>query len=81
MRPDIQKSIVFVAGKSGGHIIPCGTIAQEYNKQGYKTFFFTTDAPLDKKIIDSYSFLDRTIPLKIDAKEGVWGKIKFIYYF
>ncbi len=81
MRPEIQKSVIFVAGKSGGHIIPCGTIAQEYNNQGYKTFFFITDGALDKKIINSYSFLERIIPLKIEMHEGIWGKIKFVYYF
>ena len=81
MRPETEKSIAFVAGKSGGHIIPCATIAQEYNKQGYKTFFFITDGMLDKKIIDSYSFLERTIPLKIEIHEGLWGKIRFFYQF
>ena len=81
MKHEAAKNIVFVAGKSGGHIIPCATLAQDYNNHGYTTFFFTSNGTLDKKIIDSYSFLDRVIPLKINTETGFFKNILFIYYF
>jgi UDP-N-acetylglucosamine--N-acetylmuramyl-(pentapeptide) pyrophosphoryl-undecaprenol N-acetylglucosamine transferase len=78
---ETAKHIVFVAGKSGGHIIPCATLAQDYKKQGYATFFFTSNGALDKKIIDSYSFLDRVIPLAIHTETGFFKNIVFVYHF
>ena len=81
MKHENTKNIVFVAGKSGGHIIPCATQASCYNKNGYKTFFFTSNTALDKKIIDNYSFLDRVIPLNIETGVGLWKNIVFIYNF
>ncbi len=45
--------ICFVAGKSGGHILPCITLAQQaVNKHpNYKIIFFSTDAALDKQLL------------------------------
>jgi len=48
-----QKTICFVAGKSGGHLIPALTIAQKHIQKDSEitTIFFTTNSLLDKKII------------------------------
>lgn len=45
--------LCFVAGKSGGHIIPCLTMAQQAKSKAPQTsiVFFSTDAPLDTSII------------------------------
>lgn len=44
------KNIAFVAGKSGGHIIPCISIMhQHYSEKA--ALFFTTDATLDSMIM------------------------------
>lgn len=46
-------TIAYVAGKSGGHIIPCVTLfkqAQEHNR-AVRGLFFTTTAPLDKMVL------------------------------
>lgn len=47
------KIICFVAGKSGGHIIPCLTIAQNHivDEQPKNILFFSANTPLDKTII------------------------------
>lgn len=52
--------ICFVAGKSGGHIIPCLTLASKYKekKERYRTCFFSTDAPLDQAIIANNRNID-----------------------
>lgn len=42
--------MAFVAGKSGGHIVPCLTIAQRYSDSNI--LFFSTPLELDKKIIN-----------------------------
>jgi len=48
-----QKNICFVAGKSGGHLIPALTIAQKLTLEDNNTkiLLITTNSPLDKKII------------------------------
>ncbi len=45
-----QRFIAFVAGKSGGHIVPCLTLMQKKYSLS-KVLFFTTDRTLDEKII------------------------------
>jgi len=45
------QTICFAAGKSGGHIIPCLTIARQQYPD-HRVLFFSTNAPLDKKIIE-----------------------------
>jgi UDP-N-acetylglucosamine--N-acetylmuramyl-(pentapeptide) pyrophosphoryl-undecaprenol N-acetylglucosamine transferase len=54
-------NICFVAGKSGGHIVPCLTIAQQYKESAPETtlFFISTDAMLDKSILHNQSFISR----------------------
>lgn len=50
-----QKIICFVAGKSGGHIIPCLTLIPQLThysgKKSHSVLFFSTKSALDKKII------------------------------
>lgn len=46
-----KKTICFVAGKSGGHIIPCLTIINP--QQHPHVLFFSTNRLLDKKIIST----------------------------
>jgi len=48
------KTVVFVAGKSGGHIIPCITLMQQHYAQ-HQTLFFTTDNQLDHTIIQKHA--------------------------
>lgn len=64
----IPKTIVFAAGKSGGHIVPCITLAQHEKNMHKKTknIFFTTTAPLDNTIIaNNTAVIDihKSIPL------------------
>lgn len=49
MEPFIKK-IAYVAGKSGGHIIPCITLMKQHYDD-YHPLFFTTDNLLDHSII------------------------------
>lgn len=44
----MKKNICFVAGKSGGHIIPCITLAKQCKNT---IIFFSTDAVLDQSIL------------------------------
>jgi len=58
--------IAFVAGHSGGHIIPCLTIAEKlYHTKNIYSLFFTTQSQLDKKIISSKKYIARTIYLPL----------------
>ncbi|MEX0939946.1 MAG: UDP-N-acetylglucosamine--N-acetylmuramyl-(pentapeptide) pyrophosphoryl-undecaprenol N-acetylglucosamine transferase [Candidatus Babeliales bacterium] len=63
-----KKSIIaFIAGKSGGHIIPAITLAKKiYNQDADATIlFFSTANALDKAILDNYSFITH-IPIYLD---------------
>ncbi|PKN03353.1 hypothetical protein CVU75_02700 [Candidatus Dependentiae bacterium HGW-Dependentiae-1] len=53
--PAQQPSICFVAGCSGGHILPCLTLAHHEREKNpnLQVLFFTTNRALDKKIIAS----------------------------
>lgn len=60
-------TIAYVAGKSGGHIIPALTLAQHYCAEhpSAKIIFFSTNSNLDKKLLENYSEIHH-IPLWLD---------------
>jgi len=62
-----KQTISFVAGKSGGHIIPCLTLAQKHSKEQPEThvLFFSNDTPLDKKILSKHPVVTQHIPLPL----------------
>lgn len=59
--------ICFVAGKSGGHIIPCLTIAHRYkeNNSTIKTLFFSANTALDKTILSNHEMISWHIMLPL----------------
>ena len=59
--------ICFVAGKSGGHIIPCLTLAQQHRAKypDANILFFSTNTPLDKKILSGSTIITKHIPLPL----------------
>lgn len=62
----IKKSLLcLVAGKSGGHIIPCLSIAQHWKTehQDSSIIFFSTNSTLDKQIISNNKLVDIHVPL------------------
>jgi UDP-N-acetylglucosamine--N-acetylmuramyl-(pentapeptide) pyrophosphoryl-undecaprenol N-acetylglucosamine transferase len=62
-------TICFVAGRSGGHLVPCLTQAAQIRQSSAeqtKIMLFSTDAALDKKIVSDYPWVDRYIPLRLD---------------
>lgn len=59
-----KKTVCFVAGKSGGHIIPCLTMAHEYKKRNsLNILFFSANSALDKRILAHNSLVDCHIML------------------
>jgi UDP-N-acetylglucosamine--N-acetylmuramyl-(pentapeptide) pyrophosphoryl-undecaprenol N-acetylglucosamine transferase len=58
------KTIAYAAGTSGGHIIPCLTLASQ-EKNCAQTLFFSTDTPLDHKLIGDSSTIDKHIVLPL----------------
>lgn len=61
--------ICFVAGKSGGHILPCITLAQQtlHKHPHYEIMFFSTTSPLDKQLINGNAIIKHYIPLNLDT--------------
>ncbi len=59
----MQKTICFVGGKSGGHIVPCLTLAKQY--KDHSVLFFSTDAPLDQSLVGGHPIINTHITLPI----------------
>lgn len=68
----MHNTIIFVAGRSGGHILPCINLAQELKKQSLasKFIFITTNTPLDNKILANHKWIDAHHALKLDNFPG-----------
>src|SRR3990167_9465056 len=65
----IKKTICFVAGKSGGHIIPCLTLAEQYRSKNpeLNILFFSTNSSLDKQILNNHTAVSWHIPLPLSS--------------
>ncbi len=62
-----RKTTCFVAGRSGGHIIPALTLAQKEKQKNPATnvLFFSASSTLDKHIAGSSQMVNWHIPLKL----------------
>src|SRR5579871_6298074 len=61
------RTLCFVAGRSGGHILPGLTLAQRYKEQhNASIIFFSTATTLDTTIINAHGVVDTYIPLALD---------------
>jgi UDP-N-acetylglucosamine--N-acetylmuramyl-(pentapeptide) pyrophosphoryl-undecaprenol N-acetylglucosamine transferase len=79
-----NRHIAFVAGKSGGHIVPCLTLAKKYLQEDadLDVTFFTTAGALDHKIISQSQIVERHIPLSLEARPNkIWGYPYAIFQF
>lgn len=64
-----NQTVCFVAARSGGHLLPALTIAQNYKKNNGNAMvlFFSTDTTLESRIVQSSGFVDVYYPLRIDT--------------
>ncbi len=84
----MQPSILFVAGKSGGHIVPALTLIQRWcaEQPAGKVTLVTTNAPLDRKIVQQFlasnpygeRFQHKDLPLGFVAR--TWWKVPFLVW-
>ena len=77
-----EHHICFVAGKSGGHIIPALTLAERLCTENPNTriLFFSTDAILDQKIIGENKLIERHVRLPIGSSPVKPSNYLFIGY-
>lgn len=63
----MKKTICFVASGSGGHIIPCLSLAEQYKKKdpSISFIFFTSKKKLDREIINKNPLIKRVITLSL----------------
>ncbi len=76
-----QKTIAFVAGKSGGHIIPCLTIAENKcarQNERFTILFFSSNTDLDKKILTNNPLVSWHIMLPLSTRAG--SLLKTVWY-
>lgn len=79
-------TICFVAGKSGGHLIPCTTQAQQLLEENYKVCLFSAGSELDKKILNKHPEIEQICPVKLGNIPDQWWKLPWFcckvgYYF
>lgn len=78
-----KQTVCYVAGKSGGHIIPCLTLAHEEKPEHPETqiLFFSTNSKLDKDIISASSDVTKhvTLPLRKTACTGLLSCLSLIF--
>ena len=68
-----QNIICFVAGKSGGHIVPCLTIAENKsarNNECLSILFFSCSTDLDRKILANNPLVSWHIMLPLSSRAG-----------
>ncbi len=79
----MNKTICFVAGKSGGHSIPCLTLARAAKQQDPQTrvVFITNATALDRQILSSQPDVDRAVYLKLGGLPGMrlWRYPTFVW--
>jgi hypothetical protein len=61
-------TICFVAGKSGGHLLPCVTKAAQIKQENphAQLYIFSSGDDLDKTIIAKHTHLQHYIPTPLD---------------
>lgn len=71
--------IACAGGKSGGHIIPCLTVAQQQFPK-HDIMYFSTNTPLDHSIISTQSQVKYHIPLQFGSKNyaNIFGKVRML---
>lgn len=83
--PQILLSICFVAGKSGGHLLPCITQAENMMKKNdrVETVLFSSGTDLEKKIMSQHQKIKNIVPSKLNPlpKRQLWKLPLFFYNF
>lgn len=64
-----NKTVCFVAGRSGGHLVPALTLAHEYkrNDPASSILFFSTNTQLELHIVQESGLVDHYYPLNADS--------------
>ena len=74
-----NRTICYVAGHSGGHIIPCLTLAkQKLQKENGCILFFTSDKQLDHTIVAQSDTPLEHISLAIKQQQRTWYRLPLI---
>ena len=72
-----NRTICYVAGHSGGHIIPCLTLAKQ-EKKGNDILFFTSTKQLDHTIVAQSNIPLAHIALAIKQQQRTWYTLPMI---
>jgi len=72
------KKLAFVAGRSGGHVLPALTLAQQSNTN---VLFFSTDTALDKKLLTGQNVVCIPLTLQNIPRKKVYKFPHFIWQF
>jgi len=71
------QTICCVAGKSGGHIIPCLTVLKDNHYKEHNVLFFSANTPLDTTILSDNKNVTWHIMLPLSTRAGSYIKTLF----
>jgi UDP-N-acetylglucosamine--N-acetylmuramyl-(pentapeptide) pyrophosphoryl-undecaprenol N-acetylglucosamine transferase len=80
----MNSPLCFVAAGSGGHLVPCVTIAHNYHQNtNTSIMFFTADKPLENSILEQYDWIKNLHQLRLAKWPGkqIWLYPSFIFSF
>ena len=69
MNPLLNKTVLIMAGGTGGHVFPALAVAQEFIKRGALVHWLGTEKGIESRLIP-----DAKIPLHFLTVQGVRGK-------
>ena len=72
-----KQTICCVAGKSGGHIIPCLTVVKNNHYKEHNVLFFSANTPLDKTILSNNKDVTWHVMLPLSTRAGSYVKTLF----
>jgi UDP-N-acetylglucosamine--N-acetylmuramyl-(pentapeptide) pyrophosphoryl-undecaprenol N-acetylglucosamine transferase len=85
----VESPVCFVAGKSGGHLVPCITQAKKIYEQNPQAqlYVFTSGSELDQTILKKHNFIKELVPTTLANPPYnqpwlmPWFAVKTFWYF
>lgn len=78
-------ALAFVAGKSGGHILPCITLAEQIHqkKPQVELYLYSTGTQLENKIVEAHPTICNIVPANLPDAPGykLWKWPSFCWHF